>query len=260
MNILLDRTCRPVIAHRGNRAHAPENTLDSFAQAVALGADAIELDLHLSADGIPVVIHDPTVDRTTDGTGEIRRKSFAEIRSLDAGARFTEDGGRTFPYRGKGHRVPSFDEVLEAFPAIPTLIEIKTVEAAEAVRRSIEAHHAEDRTVVDSMEGAATRVFTDSKIPIGAARGDVLRLMTELLLHLPLTPFSYRALCVPLSYRGIPVPVSRFADAAKSQNCVVHIWTINHPNVATRLWNQGVQGIITDDPAVMLRARARLPR
>jgi glycerophosphoryl diester phosphodiesterase len=166
----------------------------------------------------------------------------------------------TFPYRGKGHRVPSFDEVLEAFPSIPTLVEIKTVEAALAVRRCIEGHRAEDRTLVDSMEGDAMRVFTDSAIAIGAARGDVIRAMTELLLHLPLTPFAYRALCVPLSHNGIPVPVVRFARAAKSQNCVVHVWTINHPAVATRLWKQGVQGIITDDPAVMLRARALLPR
>ena len=155
--------------HRGNRAHAPENTLESFAQAIAAGADAIELDVRLSADGIPVVMHDPTIDRTTDGRGEIRRMSFSEIRSFDAGARFTEDGGKTFPYRGKGHRVPSFDEVLEAFPSIPTLIEIKTVDAALAVRRSIEAHHAEERTLVDSMEGGAMRVFTDSAIAIGAA-------------------------------------------------------------------------------------------
>ena len=260
MNVLLDRNLRPVIGHRGNRAYAPENTLESFAQAVAAGADAIELDVRVTADGIPVVIHDPHVRRTTDGTGEIADMKFSEIRSLDAGARFTTNDGTTYPYRGRGHRVPAFDEVLEAFPSVATLIEIKTAAAALAVRRSIEAHHAEERVVVDSVETAAMQVFSDSAIRVGATRADALRAMTELLLHLPLTPFPFKALCVPLGYNGIPVPVRRFIRAAASQDCVVHIWTINDPAVATRLWLDGVQGIISDDPAAMLRVRDLLPR
>ncbi len=260
MNVLLDRTCRPVIGHRGNRAHAPENTLESFAQAVAAGADAIELDVRLSADGVPVVIHDPDVGRTTDGSGEISRMTFAAILSLDAGARFTSDGGMTYPYRGQGHRIPSFDEVLDAFPSTPILIEIKTATAAAAVRRSIESHHAEARTVVDSMDGAALQVFIDSAIAIGASRADALRAMTELLLGLPVTPFAFKAFCLPPSYYGLPVPLHRFALAAASQNCVLHVWTVNDPAFATRLWLDGVQGIISDDPAAMLRARTLLPR
>ena len=258
MNILLDLRARPVIGHRGNRAHAPENTLESFAQAVAAGADAIELDVRLSADGVAVVMHDPDVARTTDGSGEVAQMTFSELRALDAGARFTTDGGKSYPYRGRGHRIPSFDEVLEAFPSIPTLIEIKTAEAADAVRRSIEAHRAEERTVVDSMDGAALQVFADSKIPVGASRNDVIRAMTEVLLHLPLTPFAFRALCVPLSHFGLRLPIKRFARVAPTQNCVLHIWTINDPGVATRLWKEGVHGIVTDDPQAMLAARALL--
>jgi len=260
VNILLDLNARPVIGHRGNRAHAPENTLESFAQAVAAGADAIELDVRISADGVPVVIHDPGVQRITDGTGDVAGMTFSELSALDAGARFTTDGGNSYPYRGKGHRIPSFDEVLEAFPDTPTLIEIKTAEAASAVRRSIEAHRAEERTVVDSMEAQALQVFADSKIPIGASRSDVIRVMTQVLLRLPLTPFAFRALCVPPSHYGLRVPLRRFARVAPSQNCVVHVWTINDPAVATRLWLDGIQGIISDDPAAMLRARALLPR
>ncbi len=258
MNILLDQAARPVIAHRGNRAHAPENTLESFAQAVALGADAIELDVHVSSDGIPIVMHDPDVTRTTDASGEISSMTFSELRELDAGGRFTADNGKTFPYRGKGHRIPSFDEVLEAFPSTPTLIEIKTRAASVAVRRSIEAHRAEGRVVVDSFDGVALGVFTDTKIPVGASRREVVRLMKEVLLGFPLTPFSFRALCIPPSYRGLRVPIRRFARVAPAQNCVVHIWTINDPKVAARLWVDGVQGIVTDDPAIILRARERL--
>jgi len=234
--------------------------VESFAQAVAAGADAIELDVRISADGVPVVMHDPNVDRTTDGSGNVADMTFPELSALDAGARFTTDDGKSFPYRSKGHRIPSFDEVLEAFPETPTLIEIKTADAAVAVRRSIEAHRAEERTVVDSMDGLALRVFTDSKIPIGASRNDVIRVMTEVLLHLPLTPFAFRALCVPPSHNGIPVPLRRFAKVAPTQNCVLHVWTINDPAVAIELWLDGIQGIISDDPGAMVRARALLPR
>jgi glycerophosphoryl diester phosphodiesterase len=258
LNILLDRTARPVVGHRGNRAHAPENTLESFVQAVAAGADAIEFDVRLSLDGVPVVIHDPTVRRTTLGTGDVASMRFAELRSLDAGAYFTTDNGGTFPYRGKGHRIPSLDEVLEAFPSIPMIIEVKTTAAAPAVRRSIEAHGAEDRVIVDSLESGTMKVFTDSRIAIGGTRNDAIRAMTELMLGLPVTPFAFKALCLPTSYRGLRVPIERFAREAEKQGRVLHVWTINDPAVATRLWEKGVQGIITDDPALMLRTRAKL--
>jgi glycerophosphoryl diester phosphodiesterase len=259
MNVLLDPAARPVIGHRGNRAHAPENTIESFAQAVAVGADAIEFDVHVSADGIPVVHHDPTVMRTTDGTGEIARMSFDQLRRLDAGARFTRDGGRTFPYRGQGHRIPSLAEVIEAFPTTPLLIEIKTALAAVGVRDTIRSHQAEDRTLVDSFFGEALEVFADSGIAFGAARGDVARLMYEVTFGLTLTPVRYRGVCVPLSYYGLPIPVGRFARIAAGHNFSVHVWTINDPATAARLWKQGVNGIITDDPAVMLELRETLP-
>jgi len=259
MNPLLDLNFRPVIGHRGNRAHAPENTIESFAQAVAAGADAIEFDVRITSDGIPVVCHDPDVARTTDGTGEIERMTFAELRRLDAGARFTPDGGKSFPYRGLAHRVPSAEEVIEAFPVTPLLIEIKTPSASAALRKVIESKHAEDRTVVDSLDGDALRVYVDSDIALGASRSDVARAMAEVLLHLPLTPFAYRALCVPLEFYGLPIPVRRFARVAPAQNCALHVWTINDPAVATGLWRDGVRGIISDDPALMLRTRAALP-
>ncbi len=259
MNVLIDPRCRPVIGHRGNRAHAPENTIESFAQAVAAGADAIELDVHISADGIPVVVHDPHVRRTTDGVGDVAHMTFAELRALDAGAHFTPDGGKTFPYRGQGHRIPSLDEAIEAFPSIPMLIEIKVPQAAAAVRGTIEARDAEERTLVDSMYPAALRIFSDSPIAVGASRSDVIRAMREILLRRPLTPFAFKAFCVPPHYYGVPLPVRRFARVAPSQNCAVHVWTINDPQQATDLWLSGVNGIISDEPALMLRTRAMLP-
>jgi len=258
MNILLDPEAHPVIGHRGNRAHAPENTIESLAQAVAAGADALEFDVRVTADGIPVVHHDPTATRTTDGRGAIERLTFAQLREFDAGANFSQDGGATFPYRGKGHRIPSFDEVLEAFPSTPLLIEIKTPLAAVGVRNAIERHKAEERCLVDSFSRDALRVFADSQIAYGAASGDVARLMRDVLLGATVTPISYRALCVPLAYYGLPLPVRRFARIAPKFNCRVHVWTINSPAVAKDLWTSGVNGIITDDPALMLKLRSTL--
>src|SRR5919204_389354 len=142
MNPLLDATARPVVAHRGASAGAPENTADAFELAIRHGADALELDVRLSADGVPVVIHDATLDRTTDGQGPVSGRTAAELQRLDAGARFTRDGGRTFPFRGQGSRIPTLADVLRAFPEVPLLVEIKEVGAQRAVREVLLAHSA----------------------------------------------------------------------------------------------------------------------
>ena len=259
MNILIDPAARPVIGHRGNRAYAPENTIVSFAQAVALGADAIEFDVRLSADGIPVVHHDPTLTRTTDGIGEIARTNFVKLKDLDAGANFTRDGGKTYPYRGAGHRIPTLEEVIEAFPSIPFLIEIKDPLAAPLVREIIEKHKAEWRCLVDSMNDLAVRRFEDSSIAWGAAQSDVASLTKQVLLRRNVKSMPYNALCVPLSYNGIPLPVRRFAKAARQLGRQIHIWTVNDPAVALSLWKDGINGIISDDPALMLKTRNSLP-
>jgi glycerophosphoryl diester phosphodiesterase len=258
MNVLLDAESRPVIGHRGNRAFAPENTIESFAQAVALGADAIEFDVRLSADGIPVVHHDPTVVRTTDGNGEVSRLNFSELRKLDAGANFTRDGGKTFPYRAAGHRIPAFEEVVDAFPTTPLLIEIKTPLAAAAVREVLEAKKADERALVDAFDELSIRAFEGSLIAYGASRNGVARLMSQVVLGIPTSGMNYRALCVPLSYKGLPLPVRGFAKAGRANNVRVHVWTINDPSVAASLWKSGVNGIISDDPGLMMKVRSGL--
>ena len=135
MNPLLDLSARPVIAHRGASASAPENTLPAFELAAQQGADAFELDVRLTRDGAPVVIHDATLERTTSLTGPVRARTLAELRAADAGHWYTPDGGRTMPCRDHGVRIPTLAEVLWAFPAMPVLIEVKEPEVQEAVRR-----------------------------------------------------------------------------------------------------------------------------
>lgn len=257
MHPLLDLTARPVVGHRGNRAHAPENTLESFRQAVAAGVDALEFDVRLSRDGEVVVMHDPTVDRTTDGKGRVADLTLAELRALDAGATFSTDGGRSHPYRGRGIGVPTLAEVLEAFVGTPVLIEIKVVEASRAARAVIERLGAESRCIVSSFQGGAMAPFAGSRIAIGASPEAVAPLLLPAILGRHFTSLHFQVMSLPRFHHGLPIPLGALARAAEPAGVPLHVWTVNAPTVANRLWRRGIRGIISDDPATILRARAQ---
>lgn len=254
--ILLDPLARPVIGHRGNRAHAPENTLPALLEAVALGADALEFDLRLSRDGQLVVFHDPTLERTTDGRGAVAAHTAAELQRLDAGARFTADGGKTFPWRGRGVGVPTFDQVIEALPRdLPLIIELKTATATEPLRRAVQRHGLAPRIIVAGFDPQATRPLRGAGFALGASRPDVLALLPAALLHLRHKPRHVQALCIPPQWNGLPVPIAALARTLRGSGAVIHVWTVNDAAEAHALWHAGVQGIISDDPAAMLAAR-----
>lgn len=252
---LLDAGRRLVVGHRGNRAHAPENTLPAFAEAVALGVDALELDVRLSADGEVIVLHDPTVDRTTDGTGAAAALPYRALAALDAGHRFSTDGGRTTPWRGRDARIPRLADVLAVFPATPLLIEIKVAEAAAPLRRVIEAAGAEGRCIVESFVHASKAPFAGSAVPVGASRRDLTRLLPWALAGAAPATLPFAFMAIPTSYVGLPLPVAGFVRATHAHRAPVHCWTINDPREAERLWQAGVTAIISDDPAVMLPLR-----
>ena len=256
-NVLLDPDASPVVGHRGAAAHAPENTLQSFERALVGGADALEFDVHVTADGTPVVHHDATVDRTTGGTGPIATMSLNAVRALDAGARFTADGGRSYPFRGQGVRVPTLEEVLGAFPAVPMIVEVKTPRASAAVRAVLERHGAAGRCIIDAFDHACLLPFRDSTFTLGATRRDVAWLLAATLAGTRVRRTPYRALCVPPRYRGIALPLARFARVLRPLGATVHVWTIDEPAQARALWAAGVQGVITNDPTAMVRARGR---
>lgn len=255
MHPLLDPGLRPIVAHRGASARAPENTLPSFALGLAEGADAIELDVHVSADGVPIVLHDPTLDRTTDSTGEVARLPLERIRAADAGARFTPDGGRTFPFRGRGIRVPTLEEVLDAFPSAPILIELKTPAACDAVRRVLRARGAAERCLLMSFDEAAVMSFREPPWLTGATGGETLALIRSALLRRPCGTPGYRAFSVPERHRGLPLPLRTLAAAARALGYPVHVWTVDSPARARRLWRKGVAGIITNRPRELVEAR-----
>jgi glycerophosphoryl diester phosphodiesterase len=257
MNPLTDLEAQLVIGHRGNAAFAPENTVESFDQAVALGVDALEFDVRLARDGVPVVIHDRTLERTAGRHAAVASLTVAELRAVDVGATFTRDG-KSFPYRGRGLTVPTLAEVLARFPGLPMLIEIKVPEAATPVERALETAGATQRVVAASMRHDAVAPFRGRRVATGASAIDVIGLLRHALLSTVRARLPYRALCIPRWYYGIPLPVVRLARAGRRSGAVTHVWTIDDPRVAKQLWRAGVQGIVTNDPATMMKARAAL--
>lgn len=257
MNVLLDISARPVVAHRGGRARGPENTLEAMRLGVLAGADAIELDVHSCASGEVVVIHDATVDRTTDGTGAVREMTLADLRSLDAACRFTPMSGE----RGAVTAcIPTLAEVFEEFPRTAIIIELKTRAASVATRALIERHGAKDRCIVDSFHADALEIFRGSGIPRGPSRNGVARLIARSWLKTPWPRVELDAICIPRKYRGLPLPVARIARLLRSEKKPVHIWTVNDAAEAGELWGLGVAGIITDDvPAIVAARKAYRP-
>jgi glycerophosphoryl diester phosphodiesterase len=258
MNVLSDPAARIVIGHRGAAAHFPENTAPSFDHAVSLGVDAIEFDLRVSRDGVVVVNHDPTVDRTTGGTGAVADLTLAELKQLDPGAKFTRDGGRTFPWRGRGLQILTFEELLARYPSIPLLIEVKVATAADGARRAIELARSSERVLMDSIVCAALSPFQGSQILTGACYDDVLQILPRAFIGAVPVALRYSAICIPRWYNGLPIPVRRIARLARRRGVPTHVWTVNEPNAARSLWVAGINGIISDDPETMLGVRRAL--
>ncbi len=254
--ILLDPTAHPVIGHRGNRAYAPENTLVSLKEAVALGADAVEFDVQVSSDGVLLLMHDLTIDRTTSGTGRVASQTFAALRAHDAGARFTSNDGLTFPWRDRGVVIPSFDEIVEALPStLPMIVELKTPSASAALHAAIVRHGLQKRVIVAGFDPAGTQPLRGQGFALGASSSDLARLLLPAVLRRPILAPDYQALCIPPTRNGIPLPIGALVRSARTVSVVTHIWTVNNPMKALRLWQLGVQGIISDDPAAILAVR-----
>lgn len=258
MNPLLRFGERLVIGHRGAPTLAPENTIESFRIALDQGADAVEMDVHLSADGVPVVIHDPDLRRTTGREGAVAALDVATLQAADAGALFTPDGGCTFPWRGRGVRIPTLDEVLEALPGVPVLLELKTPAVQEAVRRTLVAHDAGYRVVPASAHDAALDAFRGGPFRYGASGREISRLYWGTIFHLPAPRPRYATLSVPHHYRGLLVPSARFLRVARRLGTPVHVWTVDDPLQARHLWARGAAGMVTNVPGRLVKARGEL--
>lgn len=243
-----------LFAHRGGARLAPENTLHAFREAVERWkADILEMDVRASADGEIVVIHDATVDRTCDGTGAVGRLTWSELRRMDAGYRFRSLSGE-LSFRGKGVRIPLFEEVLESFPGVRLNVDVKAPEAGPELARIIRRHGAEARVLVGSVREAQRRALRGYPGPWGASRKTTF--LFWLLHRLPgrglYTP-RVDALQVPETYRRRRVVTPRFVEEAHARNIPVHVWTVDDPDAMRRLLGWGVDGIQTDRPDVLAR-------
>jgi glycerophosphoryl diester phosphodiesterase len=244
-----------LIAHRGGSGLAPENTLAAFSSAVERwGADMIELDVHATRDGECAVIHDATVDRTTDGTGRVADMTLDQLRSLDAGYRFTPDGGETFPFRDTGVVIPTLDEVLEALPATPITVEVKAGAAQAPLFRAVDRLAAHHRVVAAGMHDRDRTAFASYSGPVSASTEQLRRFYVRHRLFIGrFLPPPADVVQVPETWEGRRVVTPRFVRDLRSRHIPVHVWTVDDPADMRRLLDWGVAGIITDRPDILAR-------
>lgn len=224
-----------VFAHRGGAALAPENTLASFAQAVALGADGIELDVRPSMDGRVVVHHDETLDRTTRLHGSVNRASAAELARAD---------------------VPELAAVLRACPGVRVIVEIKVNEPefGRLVVEELRKANAVERACVGGFRGAVLRAVRDEEksLATSAAREEVRLALYRSWLHWPVTRPSYAGYQVPERSGTTRVVSKQFIRDAHRAGLGVQVWTVNDEADARRLLDWGVDALITDRPDLMV--------
>jgi glycerophosphoryl diester phosphodiesterase len=219
-----------IIAHRGASADAPENTITAFALAAEQGADGVELDVQLSADGVPVVIHDGRVDRTTNGTGAVSELTVERLQALDA---------------GDGRPVPTLEQVFEIFgPSFLYNVEIKSgiwpdSNLAAAVAERIEGHHLEDRVLVSSFNFLAVRQ---------ARRLLSSRTAVALIRMGGFSAVGHAFVASAADHPHYSLVNERYMAWAARKKLAVTVWTVDDGREAERLAGLGVQGIITNKP------------
>lgn len=244
-----------VFGHRGASGTQPENTIPSFAHALEEGADVVETDVHRSRDGVVVVLHDEALERTTDGTGRVADTTWEDLRKLDAGHRFSPDGGRTFPERGRGIRIPSLREVFERFPGVRFNVEIKEDDPLliAAALDLVEELDREEITLLaaekDSTMAAIRRELAARELrpAMGASTGDVLAFVKAAVDGTPPPP-EPMALQVPASILGRPLVTPELVSFAHAHDVQVHVWTVNETEEMERLLALGVDGVMSDFP------------
>lgn len=242
------------IAHGGGLGRAPANTLAALEQAMADGADVLEVDTQLTADGVLVLMHDDTVDRTTDGTGAVADLTLAGVQALNAA--FGYEGEPADRFAGSGITVPTLAEAFAAFPDTRWIVEIKpdTEEAARVMCETIREAGMETRALVGSFHDSAMGHFRAfcPEVATGMARNEALSFYIMARLGLAkFHPTRAAAMQVPPHASGLDVVHPRFVSAAHARGIAVQVWTINDADEMEALIARGVDGIITDRVDVM---------
>jgi glycerophosphoryl diester phosphodiesterase len=247
-----------VFAHRGGCALGPENTIAAFDLGRAAGADGLEFDVHLAADGVVVVCHDDTLERTTNGTGLLRARRAADLARIDAGYRFTNAQG-AFPFRGRGVGIPTLEEVLRRYTDMFLIIEMKddTVAMGQAVADAVRAAGAVDRVcaagygqiALDAARAALPDMATSASLR--EARWAVYRSLA----WWPVRRAAYDAFQVPESAGAIRIVSPRFIRHVHAAGRRLQVWTVDEEADMRRLLEWGVDGLISNRPDLAVRVR-----
>ena len=247
-----------IMAHKGDSAAVPENTMLSMRGAIEIGVDLLETDLRLTKDKEFVLFHDEDLVRTTGQEGRICDYTLEDLLNIDAGHTFTPDGGNTFPFRGKGHRLLTLRDAFAEFPDMRFNLDIKDndPEAPSLLAKEIRSYGREESVIVASFHDSQLERFRKAfpTVATSAHPGEVKRFVTGLKLHvlrlLVRTP-RYKAFQVPIKYGKTTVVDARFVQAAHDRNIAVHVWTINDAPTMKWLVNLDVDGIFTDEPDLL---------
>jgi glycerophosphoryl diester phosphodiesterase len=250
-----------VIAHQGGDGLLPGNTLEAFRHAVTLGVDVLEMDVHRTRDGTWVVMHDATVDRTTNGSGALANLTLADVQTLDAAHHWPYvDDDR--PHRGRGIGVPTVEAVLREFPELRFNIEIKPDSAAAGTAFCDELRRLEagDRVLVASFHRASLRGFREGcpNVPTSAHEGEVrwFYLLNRLGLA-RVAGSGPAAFQLPRAAAGFDLADPGFIAAARQHGLHLDYWTINDRDAMRELVDRGADGIITDRPDLLLEVLGR---
>lgn len=237
-------------AHRGSRVLWPENTAEAFQGAVDLGYTYIEIDVRMTGDGVVVVFHDATLERTTNGAGRVDRWDFADLRRLDAGWWFNESDG--YPLRGTGVRVRSLDEVFSTWPELRFNIDLKDPNLEWAVADIIKRHRREQSTLVASFVDhriAKFRRVTQGTVAVSAGPSATAAMLAAsrvgATVRRPVVAYQ-----LPFDYRSCPID-TKLVTAIHAAGAQLHTWTVNEATDMNRLLDLGVDGIVTDRPDVL---------
>jgi glycerophosphoryl diester phosphodiesterase len=249
---------RPLVyAHRGGAALRPENTLAAFDHGLSLGADGLELDVHLSSDGVVVVHHDATLERTTNGRGRIASCTASDLAALDAGCRFQDADGRC-SFQGQGIAIPTLRDVLGRYPGIPLIIELKSRGAllAERAIDEVRAAGAIERVALGSFSSSALRAARayEPRIATGAAREETRWALYRSWINWPLGRPAFREFQVPERSGRTTIVTPSFIAYAHRASVLVKVWTVDERRDIERLLDWGADAIISDRPDVAVAA------
>lgn len=252
-----------VIAHQGGEKLAPSNTMAAFTNAADMGVDVLETDIHITKDGHLVTIHDPTVDRTTNGSGAVADMTLAEIQKLDAGYHFKDLEGN-YSFRGKGVYIPTVEEMFQTFTDIKIEIEIKDDnppdkldEIAEKLWELIKKYKMEDKIIIGSFDQEILNTFnkySKGLVATSAGRSEVKSFVVfhKFFLRNLYVP-QVDAFQIPTEDSGFDLTDQKLIDGAHRLGMQIHYWTIDDPATMNKLIDAGADGILTNRPDLLLK-------